>query len=94
MRWPPLQVSGMSEGIYELHGNPQERARVLEEATDRAKQRAIVAGAAPRGCQVCKGHHDTCKINYRALREQKVGLQSANIFLHGGFRGPLHMMLI
>ena len=43
----------MSEGIYELHGNSGERARVLEEATERAKQKAMDAGAAPEGCQVC-----------------------------------------
>ncbi|CAK0783618.1 hypothetical protein CVIRNUC_006817 [Coccomyxa viridis] len=46
------QVSGVSEGIYELHGNARERARVLKEATGRAEQRAIDAGAAHEGCQI------------------------------------------
>lgn len=43
----------MSEGIYQLHEGPQERAKVLERAIDAARQRAVEAGAAAKSCQVC-----------------------------------------
>ena len=33
---------------------------MLEEATDRAKQKAIDAGAAPEGCQVCTQPYHMC----------------------------------
>ena len=64
----------MSEGIYELHGNAQERARVLEEATDRAKQKAIDAGAAPEGCQVCTQPYHMCMTCRRILPELTCGI--------------------
>ena len=40
-----LQVSGVCEGIYEAGKGPQERARVVAEATQSAVQRAVEAGA-------------------------------------------------
>ena len=74
LRLPPLQVSGVSEGIYELHGNARERARVLKEATGRAEQRAIDAGAAHEGCQVCTQHPCVCT-TCKTHTEQRLRLQ-------------------
>ena len=47
-----LQVSGVCEGMYEAGIGPQERARVIAEATQSAVQRAVKAGACAESCQV------------------------------------------
>ena len=62
---------------------------MLKEATDRAKQKAVDAGAAPEGCQVSTQYHHMCTTHRRPVTEQNLGLQTANAVLHGDFKRPL-----